>query len=125
MFPKGKIRTYQITKYLMGEGESRLEVQTAVPAVTPVLNPEKTGGLGVQGELQADRSDDGLPSPLQAELQVVTGSDGRPSPGNPSETGRKDGSDSKNGRLHLLSNGDDSYELDPDEEARIAMREGA
>ncbi len=118
VFPKGSVRTYAITG-IRQSGDS------AVLAVSAVINPEKTGGLGAQAGLQADITDEGLPVPLQAELQAVTAEDDLPVDGNPRENGRKDGKDGRDGRIHPLSNGDDRLDLDPDEEARISMREGA
>ena len=118
VFPKGSVRTYAISRI-------RQSSDSAVSAVSADGNAEKPLGLGVRAGLQADITDEGLPVPLQAELQAVTADDDLPVDGNPRENGRKDGKDGRDGRIHPLSNGDDRLDLDPDEEARIAMREGA
>ncbi len=97
VFPRGTTRTYAIYR----DGQSG---DSAVTAVTAVVNPEKTGGLGVQAGLQAVTADEGLSAPLQAELQPVTADDDLAAGGNPRENGRNTGKDGKDGRIQPLSN---------------------
>ncbi len=93
VFPKGKVRTYQISKRPTEKEGTKTSTESAVSAV---VSPGKIGDLG----LTADTT---------AELRPMAG-DGLPSDGDHRENGRKDDKDDKDGKIHPLSNDDDDYE---------------
>ncbi len=98
VFPKGKARSYEISKHPTKEEvpTDRSKRDSVVSVDSVVLNLEKPGGSGVTTELDPQTEE--------------TTDDGLSSPRNPTENGRKDDNDDNDDRKRTQSSDDGNYE---------------